>query len=143
MTLPFTYAPVFQTEREVGLSASLHQIAEVMAVAGITEEDVVGIAHLRTIGLHEVISLRLLFTRLNLVNSARLKCLTFPLLLGQIVKITLIAVLRKCEPVHHITSIVNLEERLYLAADGILHLSMESEMQRLAGNRLQLVGNIL
>ena len=46
MALPLAYAPVFQTEAQVCLSACLHQVTEIMAVAGITEEDIVGISHL-------------------------------------------------------------------------------------------------
>ena len=110
MALPFAYAPVLQTQAESGLPARLHQIAEVMAVAGITEEDIVGIAHLRTVGLHKVVCLGLLLSRLYLVDSAGLQGLTLLLLLGQIVEIALVAVFRKGEPVHHITGVVNLKE---------------------------------
>ena len=44
--LSFAHAPVLETQREVGLSACLHEIAEVMAIASIAEEYVVVGAHL-------------------------------------------------------------------------------------------------
>ena len=73
-----------------------------MAIAGVAVEHVVGVAHIRVIGLHEVVTLGLLLTGLNLVDGTVFEGLALLLLLGQIVEIALIAVLRECEPVHHI-----------------------------------------
>ena len=67
MALPFANSPEFQTEREVGASSSLHEVAEIVSIAGITPEDVVSVACLRLVGLHAVVSLGLLFAGLHFV----------------------------------------------------------------------------
>ena len=90
-----------------------------------------------------MIALRLLLTRLHLIDSAVFECLTLLLLLGEIVEVTLIAVLRKGEPVHHVTGIVEIEERHQFIADLIDHLRRDGEVQRLALYGLQLFGNAL
>ena len=143
MALPLAYAPVLQTEAQVGLSTRLQQVAEVVAVAGITEEYVVGITHIRAVGLHKVVTLGLLFARLYFVNGAGLQSLTFLLLFSQIVKISLVARLRQGQPVHHVTRVVQLEERHQLVAYLVLHPCREREVQGLACHGLQLVGNVL
>ena len=93
MTLPFAYTPVLQAQAELGLSARLQQIAKVVAVAGIAEEDIVGITHKRVIGLHKMIRLGLLFTRLDLIYSTFFQRLTLTFLFGQIIKIALVTIL--------------------------------------------------
>ena len=90
-----------------------------------------------------MICLRLLFTRLYLVDGTCLQSLTLLFLLSQVVEITLIVLFRKGQPVHHISGIMNLEERLYLTVNGVFHLCGKGEMEGLASDRLQLVGDIL
>ena len=90
-----------------------------------------------------MIGLGLLFAWLHLIHRPCLQRLTFLFLLGQSVKISLVAILRKGQPVHHVTTVVNLEEGLQFAADTILHLCAQREMQRLTGNGSQLIGNVV
>ena len=150
MALPFAHAPVFQAQRELGLAARLHQIAEVVAVAGIAEEGVVGVAHLRAVGLHLVVGLRLLLTRLHLIHGAGFQCLTLLLLTGKLVEIALVALLREGQPVHHVAGVVQLEEGLEFGVELALtpkrcihHLSAEGEVERLACDGVQLIGDVV
>ena len=136
MGLPLSHSPILEAEAEVGAAVGLHQIAEVMAVACITIKDVVRIAHLRAVGLHPMVRLRLLFTGLNLIDRACLQRLSFLLLPGQVVEVAAVAAFRKGEPVHHVARVVYLEEGHYFVADGILHAGTEGEVQRLAGDGL-------
>ena len=143
MALPFANTPVLQTQAQLTLSACLHEIAEIVTVAGITIEDIVGIAYRGIVCLHEVVALRLLLARLHLVNGAVLECLTLLLLLREVVDVALVAVLGEGEPVHHIAGIVEFEERHEFVAYLILHAGGEGKVQRLAFDGLKLVGNIL
>ena len=55
MTLPLANAPILQAQAQLSLSARLQQIAEIVTVAGITIEHIIGVAHIRTVGLHKVV----------------------------------------------------------------------------------------
>ena len=46
MGLPFAHAPVFESQGELRLTTGLHQVTEEMTIAGITEEDIVGVTRL-------------------------------------------------------------------------------------------------
>ena len=127
MALPFTYAPVLQSQAEVGLSARLHQVTEVVAVVGIAPEHVVGVARHGAVGLHLVVGLWLLLAGLHLVHGASFEFLTLLLLLGQVVKIAFVLVFREGEPVHHVAGIVQFEEGLQqigLPGGSIHHLCL-------------------
>ena len=91
----------------------------------------------------KVVALRLLLARLYLVGGAGFQLLSLLLLLGQIVEIALIVVFRQRQPVHHVTAVVQFEERHQLVTNLIDHLGRQREVQRLASHRLQLVGNAL
>ena len=112
-----------------------------MAVAGIAIEHIVGVAYERVVSLHEVVALRLLLTGLHLINGAVFECLTLLLLLGKIVEVTLVTVLREGEPIHHVTGVVEIEERHQLITDFIHHLGGDGEVEGLACYRHQLVGD--
>ena len=140
---PFAYAPILQSETQFGVAFGLHQVAEIVAVAGIAEEHVVRVASLRFVGFHLVVGLWLLFAWLHLIHCASFECLTFLLFLCEVVDVLLITTFGECQPIHHVTTIVNLKERLQFAIDFVLHSSRKGEMQRLSSHRSQLIGNAL
>ena len=119
--LPFAHTPVFELELEVGLSARLHEVAEEVSVACVTPEHVVGVSCVGAVGLHLMVCLRLLLARLHLVDRALLHQLALFLRLGQVVEIVFVFFLREREPVHHVSGVVNLEERHNLVAYRVLH----------------------
>ena len=135
---PFILAPEGQFKAERLLAARRHEIAEVVAVAGITVENTLGAAFLRKVSFHQVVGFRLLLTRLNFVHGAPLKFLARGLLALQFVQILLIIRLSQRQPIHHIARIVNLVEWLQLSVYGIVHRCRQSEVQRLALDRNQL-----
>ena len=132
MTLPFAYTPVLQTKAESRLTTCLHQITEIVAIAGITIEYIVGITYKRFVCLHKVVRLWLLLSWLDLIYSTVFEHLALLLLLGEIIEIALIAILRQSQPIHHIPGIVKLKERHQLITDLIYHLCRESKMERFA-----------
>ena len=143
MGLPLSHTPELKPQGKVGASVGLHQVTKVMSVASVTPENIIGVACIRTVGLHLMIGLRLLFPGLNLVHGHCFKLLPLLFCFGKLVEITPVTLLRQREPIHHIAGVVNLEEWLELIVDGILHVGVEREVQRFACYRSELVGNLL
>ena len=88
-----------------------------------------------------MVGLGLLLAGLDLVHGAGFQLLALLLGAGQAFQVVLVSLLRQREPVHHIPGVVDLEERLDLVPDGVLHLHVQGIVQGLAGDRLQVFGD--
>ena len=114
-----------------------------MTILCITEENTFCITLARIISLHTMVGLRLLFSRAHLIHSSSFQSLTGFFFISQLLHISLVIILAKCQPIHHISRIMNLEERLQFTIDNILHVGGEFEMQRFIRDRLQVLGDVI
>ena len=73
MRFPFSHTPIFQHQRELGLTTGLHQITEIIAIGGVTPEHIIGVTGVGTFGLHLMVGLRLLFSGLHFVDRTCLQ----------------------------------------------------------------------